>query len=111
MSWHADAACRDMDPAIFYPERGANATLARRTCARCPVAPQCAQEGESEYFGVWGGTTPVDRGKARSRGQRLRLLDVLACTECDARVWAPKQTATTGFRCDQCRADEQAIAS
>ena len=110
MNWRTEAACRGRTH-LFFPEQGATAHLARAICNGCPVAAQCAQEGADEYHGVWGGTTPVDRGNARSRGQRLRTLEVYACTDCDARVWAPKQTAVTGFRCDQCRADDQAIAS
>ena len=110
MSWRTEAACRTLPTALFFPEQGETAAAAKTACRTCPVARQCAQEGADEYHGVWGGITPVERGHARSRGQRLRVLDVYACTDCDARVWAPKQTATTGYRCDQCRADDEAVA-
>ena len=100
----------DMEAAIDWLRTKGLAAAAKTACRTCPVARQCAQEGADEYHGVWGGITPVERGNARSRGQRLRVLDVYACTDCDARVWAPKQTATTGYRCDQCRADDEAVA-
>ena len=111
MTWRTQAACRTVPTSVFFPEQGENAAAAKATCQRCPVARQCAQEGADEYHGVWGGTTPTDRGVARSRGQRLRLTEVLACTQCDARVWVDKRTSIAGFRCDQCRADDEAIAS
>lgn len=110
MSWRDLSACRGHDPAIFYPDQGANAAQAKTICARCTVRAQCASEGAGEYHGVWGGITPVERGNARSRGQRLRLLEVLACGQCDARVWVDKRTSLTGFRCDTCRAEDEAVA-
>lgn len=111
MTWRTQAACRTVPTSVFFPEQGENAAAAKATCQRCPVARQCAQEGADEYHGVWGGVTPVERGNARSRGQRLRLTEVLACTQCDARVWVDKRTSIVNFRCEQCRADDQAIAS
>ncbi len=69
--WHADAACRGMGPALFYPEgRGSNAGPAKAVCATCPVVEPCRAAGEAET-GVWGGTSERDRRVIRSSG-RLR---------------------------------------
>ena len=42
-NWRLLAACRGMDPALFFPERGDVYTVqgAQAVCATCPVAEQC----------------------------------------------------------------------
>lgn len=50
--------------ALFFPERGDDAHLARQVCAACPVAEDCLLDALSrhEEFGVWGGAgDPVRR--------------------------------------------------
>ena len=59
--WHRDAACRGVDPNLFFPERGASADEARAICATCPVKEPCHEAGRFEYYGVWGGTTRKER--------------------------------------------------
>ena len=68
-SWIKDAACRGMDPNIFFPERGASTdiSLAKETCAECPVKEQCREYGEMERFGFWGGVSARGRAKLRSK--------------------------------------------
>lgn len=58
-----DAACRGMDLDLFFPKQGHSARSAKAVCARCPIRTQCAQRGADEYFGVFGGLAPRDRGK------------------------------------------------
>ncbi len=63
-SWREQAACKDMDPEIFFPEKiplraVKNAAVARAiiVCSECPVKEEClryAQENK-EYQGIWGG--------------------------------------------------------
>ena len=53
--WVAHAACRGMDPAIFFPERGASSGEARKACLICTVRTDCLNYGKSERFGIWGG--------------------------------------------------------
>ena len=64
--WRHLAACKGMDPNIFFPTRGGNDTLglARNVCASCPVRTQCFQEGCTEYAGVWGGKSSTQRRKS-----------------------------------------------
>lgn len=52
-----DAACRGMDQAIFYPERGQDAREAKAVCAGCPERAACLEWAIShgEQHGIWGG--------------------------------------------------------
>jgi len=54
-----------MDPAIFFPERGANAGPAKAICAACPVNVECGAAGLMDDFGVWGGMAQRDRQARR----------------------------------------------
>jgi WhiB family transcriptional regulator, redox-sensing transcriptional regulator len=63
--WHADAACRGMDPAIFYPEVSWATSHAQKICATCPVQGECHEQGMGEQLGIWGGRHPFERQKLR----------------------------------------------
>lgn len=58
-NWRTLAACRGLDPDLFFAERGDTLTVrnARAVCATCPVAAECLEfaiaNGETE--GMWGG--------------------------------------------------------
>ena len=41
-AWRHDAACRGMDPALFHPDRGDQATVraAKEVCRHCTVQEQ-----------------------------------------------------------------------
>lgn len=66
-AWHAEAACLDEDPDLFFPETGQAEKVrrAKRVCARCPVAEPCLREALyrscADDVGVWGGTSARDR--------------------------------------------------
>ena len=72
LSWQDNAACAGIPVDVFYPRaQGGNgdAAEAKDICARCPVTVQCltyALDLESETgalrHGIWGGTTPIERG-------------------------------------------------
>jgi hypothetical protein len=52
-NWRLKGACRVApDPDLFF-----NGPLekARLFCSKCPVKALCAEQGESEKFGIWGG--------------------------------------------------------
>jgi DNA-binding NarL/FixJ family response regulator len=70
-----DALCAQVDPELFFPDNGgAHARGAKRVCAACPVTAQCldyaleleAQQGVA-VWGVWGGTTEMQRRTMRRR--------------------------------------------
>jgi WhiB family redox-sensing transcriptional regulator len=68
--WQSQAACRDVNPELFFSpesERGvrkrAREMVAKSLCGTCPVQPECRQHALSvgEPYGVWGGTTESER--------------------------------------------------
>lgn len=71
--------CAETDPELFFPddekENGmkdtstARVRMARELCETCPVMAQCKNYAVMyfEMEGIWGGTTPKDRAKIRSR--------------------------------------------
>jgi WhiB family redox-sensing transcriptional regulator len=68
-----EAACRGIDPELFYAESGAAIMRAKSFCAQCSVRDKCLEWGvKREEFGVWGGTTARERAALRrQRGVRL----------------------------------------
>jgi WhiB family redox-sensing transcriptional regulator len=75
--WRAASACRDADLDMFFPVAATSTQVSRalRICQGCAVRQQCLdfalRSGEKD--GIWGGTTPEDRVRARralTRGRR-----------------------------------------
>lgn len=76
--WRKRSVCREEDPDLFFPIGSALPALrqeerAKKVCARCPVSTACLkwalETGES--FGVWGGTTEMERRAMKRRGVRV----------------------------------------
>jgi WhiB family transcriptional regulator, redox-sensing transcriptional regulator len=77
--WRAAGACLSADPDLFFPiSKGAIAdrqvTVALRVCAGCAVRQQCLDFAmqTAEANGIWGGTTPEERIRARRKATRRR---------------------------------------
>lgn len=70
-SFKKDAACKNADPAIFFPEAGANKVYkeAIAICATCTVYKDCMRYAMNNQipFGVWGGLTPKQRERNRQQ--------------------------------------------
>jgi WhiB family redox-sensing transcriptional regulator len=76
--WRGAGACLSADPELFFPI--ATGTLAAdwqvssalRVCASCAVRQQCLDFAmrTNEAHGIWGGTTPEERIRARRRIMR-----------------------------------------
>lgn len=65
--WRARAACGDVDPELFFPDRaGTDISAAQAICAGCPVRAECREfaEATNQVYGVWAG---VDRGSPKAR--------------------------------------------
>jgi WhiB family transcriptional regulator, redox-sensing transcriptional regulator len=71
--WH-DAACRGLDPSIFYHPDDERGVLRRRReynakaiCEPCPVRRACLDWALTlpELHGIWGGLTPQERASRR----------------------------------------------
>ncbi|MEJ7719800.1 MAG: WhiB family transcriptional regulator [Ilumatobacteraceae bacterium] len=70
--WTAHAACRDMDTALFFPERGEVTSTAKAVCSGCPVVAECLAYAMNtpERHGVWGGLSERQRRRLRNGDQR-----------------------------------------
>jgi WhiB family redox-sensing transcriptional regulator len=77
VEWQAHARCAEVDPEIFFPERGGSSKAARAVCAQCTVREKCLDYAlnNKEQFGIWGGTSERERRKLRrERVRRLRAV-------------------------------------
>ncbi len=75
--WRTNAACRGMDPNLFFPDRGEHiAPVATEACASCPVHDACLHDAmttgtyRTDGFGYRAGTTENDRYNLRRRAKR-----------------------------------------
>lgn len=68
--WWEEAACRGMDPDMFFPEKGNMAGLraALEVCAGCPVRDPCLDDAirSGEKQGVRGGQSMGRRSRGRT---------------------------------------------
>lgn len=69
--WFRAAACKGMDPTLFFPERGEPTAPAKQVCAGCEVREKCLEFAllTGEKTGVWGGVSEKER--RRLRGWRV----------------------------------------
>ena len=81
-TWSAKAACKGLDPSIFYPPTDEEADEAKAVCAACPVQAECLEHALElrEKNGVWGGATERERLRIIRRRRRLRQQDVAAAS-------------------------------
>lgn len=76
-AWRAEAACRGLDPNVFFPIQGEFIGPARSVCSMCPVSTECLEAGLYEKHGVWGGRSEKERRRIRRTGviEPLRVAD------------------------------------
>lgn len=92
--WRKHAACRDQDPALFFPielklVRAATETSeavyteeepayppadVKAICDRCPVAGQCLKQYMDEDYGIYGGTTGYQRALLTKKIKRKQCV-------------------------------------
>jgi WhiB family transcriptional regulator, redox-sensing transcriptional regulator len=72
--WRADAACRDADPELFFPDgeiRAARAQvkMAKLICRGCAVSTICLSWAlaSGQEAGIWGGLTEDERCRLQRR--------------------------------------------
>ena len=79
--WRHSAACRGMDPELFFPEAenaaeagraAAQVRTAREVCLACPVMQQCREWAVDHRIrhGVWGGLSRTQRREATTDANR-----------------------------------------
>jgi len=68
IEWRRDAACKDIDPNLFFPIGVTGPAVdqidaAKSICNGCPARVQCLDFAitTNQEFGVWGGTTEDER--------------------------------------------------
>lgn len=71
-SWRQDAACRDLDPNLFFPSTDEQAVPAKAVCESCPVREECLEYAivTRQDDGVWGGLDETERKRLRRRRQQ-----------------------------------------
>lgn len=74
LDWRTRAACRGVDPDLFFPDGhedspgyARQAAQAIAVCAGCAVRPECLRFAMStrREYGIWGGTSDVERRAVR----------------------------------------------
>lgn len=102
-AWMDDAACKGLNPNLFFPERGASAAEAKRVCASCPVAADCLAFAYRERIGhgVWGGLPEQSRRRNRALMPFERL-----CVYCHQRFAAVTNKRLCSPECARLRKNE-----
>jgi len=75
-SWADEAACRGLDPLVFYPATDEEAEEAKAVCEVCPVRDACLEHAivNREHNGVWGGASERERQRIIRRRRRQRAM-------------------------------------
>jgi hypothetical protein len=90
--WRLDAACRDTDPELFFPDTGKvpQAAAAKQVCAGCAVRGPCLEaalhgpQARDDHTGIFAGTTARERVALRGRAsdaEGTRFVHDLAAAE------------------------------
>jgi WhiB family redox-sensing transcriptional regulator len=79
MDWRHEAACREVDPELFFPIGNSGPALlqideAKQVCRRCSVMDECLRWAidSGQDAGVWGGMSEDERRAVKRRTIRLR---------------------------------------
>ena len=74
--WRDQAACRDADPELFFPDDGlrsarAQVKTAKLICRGCLVSATCLSWAlaSGQQAGIWGGLTEDQRHRLHRRGR------------------------------------------
>lgn len=75
--WQLRGRCLEFPSDLFFPEgeprrdRRRHEEQAKRICRDCPVLARCREHAMStpERYGIWGATTPRERGILPTRGR------------------------------------------
>ncbi|GLX97447.1 WhiB family transcriptional regulator [Herbidospora galbida] len=79
MDWRHRAACRDVDPELFFPIGNTGPALmqieeAKQVCRQCTVSELCLKWAleSAQDAGVWGGLSEDERRALKRRTARAR---------------------------------------
>lgn len=97
-AWRHAAACKDLDPSVFFPvgvtgPAEQQIATAKQICASCPVRLECLEfaMATKQNFGVWGGYDEEERREMRRRLRRIQppVRAVYEVEELDVELDAP----------------------
>jgi WhiB family redox-sensing transcriptional regulator len=64
--WTRGALCLQVDPEMFFVDKGGDTRPAKRICASCSFVAECRVFGMGEQYGIYGGLTATDRRRLRN---------------------------------------------
>lgn len=109
--WRDSALCAQVDPDLFFPEKGCSPADAIRVCRRCPVQTECLADALrlGEVHGVWSATTPRQRMRMLNRNQPRYDIGgrKAVCVRGHARTSDNLDSANSCITCRKIRAEEQ----
>lgn len=77
--WMQQAACAEVDPDPFFPDKAGSNKDAKKICQSCDVRAKCLEYAieSRERFGVWGGLNTWERNKViKARGLKPIAMSV-----------------------------------
>jgi WhiB family redox-sensing transcriptional regulator len=72
LAWQDEALCAEVDPELWFPEKGASTREAKRTCMACEVRSECLEYALDNKInhGVWGGKSDRERNAILRKRER-----------------------------------------
>ena len=69
VSWQDKALCAQVDPELFFPEKGESPKDAIKICNLCEVRSECLEYAlaRNEQWGIWGGKSVRERRKLKMK--------------------------------------------
>ena len=87
--WTELSRCLEVDPEIFFPEKGGSTREAKQVCGGCEVRAECLAFAleTNERFGVYGGMSERERRRLTGRSPALTAVEPATegervCTKC-----------------------------
>ena len=106
--WTLEALCAQVDPDLFFPDKGGSTSQAKAICASCPVREACLEYGLDDPNGLYGGLSERERWKLRKqRGVKARRHRSNAACGTEA---AQMRHRRAGETCAECHVGARAAA-
>ena len=101
-AWRVHARCAEVDPELFFPDKGGSTAIAKSICRTCPVVDECLEYAmdNPDLMGIWGATSHMERRYPH----RVPVQPTVVCPECGRSF---QRTSTRHKYCtNQCRIDK-----
>ncbi len=95
LGWQDRALCAEVDPEIFFPEKGGSTRAAKSVCRSCEVRAECLEFAleHDERFGIYGGKSERERRQLRYRFGRDIAAAVASALPVSASSPQPRKAA------------------